>query len=435
MPTNKEPTSENLEKVYLAIDLLGKEEDHLEISKRKFVCLESFSNKLIVKGYDHRRFLAKDENIKIHLALYVKGDKQKELLDKFNSKLTELVDFNDDEKIVEFREFVKKLSKNVNGFDHYKELIEAYDKETGLHVDTVLKELKSLIERAASYVNRSVGLADSSKELSKLLAEWHKGINVGKVSISDLLEKFNFLQPVVNSEIDRLNNEDNLKKLQKNLDNLRVDIEAKCPENSLFSGEIHKKRFELNEDIEGLAKLIEITIKKNSIAKTSVNIQPLQTKYKELEEGFLPLKEEIEKLPKPIEKNTQNIVDEKDRQMKSAMLETYFKKIVPALKAIEDHKGVTKSTDKKAILETIITDVNQLQGEIAGSVKEAIQAKAKSIVSYIDENYLNLATARGFFAPKGTSGYLVESLKLILNNMFLLQEPSSELTAVAQPRP
>lgn len=455
-------TSSPLKKTALiVVDYEKKEQVKLEKNKRKFVCIELNSRKniLVTKKYDNHEFLsAINAKREIYLAFYVKASEQSNCYIEVKKMLERLVDLDISPKSIEQHtlnaiDTVKKHFKghweNYNDtYENYLDLSNAYDKNTGQPINNVVTDLAKIYsEIEAKYNKNKLIYGDRAIKLEEILTAMKKKYeqnrdkyrHLDSNTVSPVVAAFDLYVSQFNKEMDRLKQEDvntllksKCSALKNEVDNLYVECINAIPKNTLCTEELLNKKSEISKEIELLSQMLKGL---QSPVPTEQEINGLQIKYESFVRQVDSLKEEIQELLRPIEKNTQNIVDEKDCQMKSAMLETYFEKIVPALKAIEDHKGVTKSTDKKAILETIITDVNQLQGEIAGSVKEAIQAKAKSIVSYIDENYLNLATARGFFATTGTSGNLVASLKLILNNMFLLQEPSSELTAVAQPRP
>lgn len=456
-------TSSPLEKTALiVVDYEKKEQVKLEKNKRKFVCIELNlrENILVTKKYDNHEFLnAIKAKRKIYLAFYVKASEQNDCYKEVNKMLERLVDLDISSKSIEqhklnaidtVKKHFKDHWKNYNDtYENYLDLSNAYDEKTGQPINNVVTDLaKIYLEIEAKYNKNKLIYGDRAIKLEEILTAMKKEYeqnrdkyrHLDSNTVSPVVAAFDLYVSQFNKEMDRLEQEDvntllksRCSALKNEVDNLYVECINAIPKDTLCTEELLNKKSEISKEIKLLSQMLKGL---ESPVPTEQEINGLQIKYESFVGQVDSLKKEIQELLKSIEKNTQSIVGEKnDDQVKVERLgEYYLEKITPALSNIKKHKETT-SAGKKEILEKIITDVNQLRDEIAGSAKEAIQAKAKSIVSYIDENYLDLATARGFFAAKGTSGDLVASLKLILNNMFSLQEPSAEFTAVAQPRP
>ena len=319
----------------------------------------------------------------------------------------------------------------------------AFDEKTGEYIGDIIDRLKSYVVMCEAKFNELSEKYNTelSKEDELKIESYISGMqqivvqaeSKNRYSLSgeesDLISKSNKFE----EEIKLLNNKYFLESIKNKVTALLKECDYLIPQNAkIIAGEIiaiNKKIEILREKLKALSGMIN-TPQASRLAEE--NITDLTNKFEEYSNEYADLEKEIKKLVEKPEENTQSVVDEQERQTKAVMLKTYSEQIKPALSAIETHKENT-SVDKKGILERIITDIKQLEDEVKLSIKDAIQDKVSSIVSYINENYNNLATPRGLFAHVGMSGRLVQDLKSSLDGFMLAISQIQTLSLEASP--
>jgi hypothetical protein len=444
----KKSILEVLKTVYLAVELKKeKEADSLEINKRKFVCLESNSDGLSVKKYDHKEFrnVIKSDRKEIYLALYVKESECDIYISKCKETLKNLVKGDVDNKVKIIRETIEQISNNgIYQFVEFHKLMKVYHEGTGLHIPTVLSDLETTLDNAGKYKNRLNTLDGIVQKLLQRKKQYEQ-IKSDEHFI-ELCNEFCSSRFVINNAIIQLNNMDKLDGFQRKINELRESLNEICPKEGKFSGEIHEVRNQINKAIEALTAFLNAKIKEDSVLNAGEEIGDLSElkEYTTLVDRVNVLKEEINEILREAEEATKIV--EKDNQMKATMLQIYSEQIKPALLAIEEHKEKT-SVDKKEILENIITNTKNLEDEINQErpSEENIKKIITDVKSLISKNIdmLNKNNGISFLVKNAKSGELVKELDSELSKFLSKFQMSSDKTVNSevssvqqiQPRP
>ena len=450
--SNAEQDKKNISKIgevanYIVVNFLQKKKEGSLKNKRVLVCVElDRKEKLKIKKYTTDSFEKYAENKNKKLAFYVKDSESEVFLSILNRECKELlVDLKDNNKIVAKLKarFCDDDNYQVKEFKDYPSMKHAFDEKTGEYIGDIIDRLKSYVVMCEAKFNELSEKYNTelSKEDELKIESYISGMqqivvqaeSKNRYSLSgeesDLISKSNKFE----EEIKLLNNKYFLESIKNKVTALLKECDYLIPQNAkIIAGEIiaiNKKIEILREKLKALSGMIN-TPQASRLAEE--NITDLTNKFEEYSNEYADLEKEIKKLVEKPEENTQSVVDEQERQTKAVMLKTYSEQIKPALSAIETHKENT-SVDKKGILERIITDIKQLEDEVKLSIKDAIQDKVSSIVSYINENYNNLATPRGLFAHVGMSGRLVQDLKSSLDGFMLAISQIQTLSLEASP--
>ena len=278
---------------YLAVDHAPKkEEDSMKVNKkdeRVFVYFESKKEGLLTVKKCSVKEYEKHANSKvIKLAFFVKNSESEDFLNKCKEKLKELsVDLKGNTAIVNGLKncFQNSSAYSFEVFQDYRSTKHAFDENTGLSISTVLTDLKSIIDKADSYSARSESLAGISKNLSKLKVQYEKSTSTD--DFSALLAALNSSEPMLDSEITRLNTGDELDRFKVKINQLEKKLEEICPKSGLFSGEIHDERTKVTNDIKTLTSFMKAKIQENSTTQatdilTIVNLDKPEREYGEL---------------------------------------------------------------------------------------------------------------------------------------------------------
>ena len=426
---------------YLAVDHAPKkEEDSMKVNKkdeRVFVYFESKKEGLLTVKKCSVKEYEKHANSKvIKLAFFVKNSESEDFLNKCKEKLKELsVDLKGNTAIVNGLKncFQNSSAYSFEVFQDYRSTKHAFDENTGLSISTVLTDLKSIIDKADSYSARSESLAGISKNLSKLKVQYEKSTSTD--DFSALLAALNSSEPMLDSEITRLNTGDELDRFKVKINQLEKKLEEICPKSGLFSGEIHDERTKVTNDIKTLTSFMKAKIQENSTTQatdilTIVNLDKPEREYGELVNRVNVLEETINNsIRKQAEEAIKSAVYKENSSITVEMLEFYSKEIGTACLAIENYKS--SSGIKNEILGKIIEDTRQLESEIKGGAsREGIQEKVSEIRSYISSSIdkLNKNNGISFLLKYAKSGELAGELASKLDSFLLKFQVSSEQT-------